>query len=140
MSKKNRRNLLESLAARVDPKQHRDHLMQELTALKERASRTMIVVQHIENDPHAQEVEKAQVEQGYQQLESLDWRMEDIEARLAGMDDAHVESIAGPNRAARRLTRDGRNRKARLKYEAGKDFSEDDEDSGDPGSDPPATG
>jgi len=102
LSKKDRRQILEGLASRIDPTEHAQHLEEQLKQLKSRASQVMVAVQQIEDDPHGPEVEKAQVDDGYQQLESLLWRIKDTEERLEGMTQAHVTSIAGLNRTQKR--------------------------------------
>ena len=130
MSKKDRRNILERLASRLDPAEHALLLQEQLKALKAQASRVMIAVEHLENDPHAQEVEQSQVAQGYEQLKSLLWRIEDIEARLDGLDKAHVISIGDfKNRAERR----------RLKNKTPQDLSNDDDSTSEDSNEAPTT-
>lgn len=105
MAKVDRKKLLESLAAHIDPQEHRTHIEAQQTAVKTRASQVMIAVQQLADDPHAGEVEKSQLEKAERQLESLLWQIEDLDDRLAGLDKAHVASVApndGPNRAQRR--------------------------------------
>jgi hypothetical protein len=153
MSKKDRQAILEGLASRIDPTEHAQHLEEQLKSLKNQASRVMVAVQQIEEDPHAQETEKSQVEDGYRQLESLLWRIKDIEERLEGMTQAHVTSIAGLNRAQRRnaerqaakqskktkVTKTTETR-ALAERDVPDDLSDDDEDARNGGDDPPATG
>jgi hypothetical protein len=102
MTNKNRRQVIEALASHIDPATHRQHIEEQLKATTDQASRVLVSVQQLEGDPHAQEVEKAQLDRGYDQLESLLWRVEDLDARLKEMDSAHVASVAGLNRAQRR--------------------------------------
>ena len=138
MSKKDRRQILENLASRIDPTEHAQHLEEQLKQLKNQASRVMVAVQQIEDDPHAQEVEKSQVDDGYRQLESILWRIKDTEERLEGMGQAHISSIAGLNRAQRRNAE--KQAKKGLKGNVPDDLSDDDDGPGDNGDDPPVTG
>ena len=131
MSKKNRRKILENLASRIDPKEHANHLEETLKQLKERASRVMIAVQQIEDDPNSPEVEKASVDEGYKQLESLQWRIEDCEERLESLGDAHVESITGLNRAQKRAAA------KKSKRQVPNDLSDDEDQTGDGSNDTP---
>jgi DNA repair exonuclease SbcCD ATPase subunit len=134
MSKKDRRAILEGLASRIDPADHAQHLEEQIKQLKNQASRVMVAVQQIDEDPHAQETEKSQVDDGYRQLESLLWRIKDLEERLEGMTQAHVTSIAGLNRAQRRAAA-----KKGSKGKVADDLSGDDDDAANNGDDPPAT-
>lgn len=138
MSKKDRRQILENLASRIDPKDHAQHLEETLTQLRERASRVMIAVQQIEDDPNSPEVEKKSVEEGYTQLESLLWRIQDCEERLDQMKDAHVTSIAGTARAQKRnVDNQERKRLKKLQRQVPNNLSDDEDDAGDSSDDPP---
>lgn len=124
MTKRDRRQVVEALASRIDPAVHRQHIEEQLKALTDQASLVMISVQQLEGDPHAREVEKDQLDQGYERLESLLWRIEDLNVRLEEMDSAHIASVAGLNRAQRRAKdKDLKGRK--LEDEAPDNLSDD---------------
>ena len=140
MSKKDRRRILENLASRIDPSEHAQHLEETLKQLKERASRVMIAVQQIEDDPNSPEVEKASVDEGHKQLESLLFRIEDCEGRLEEMGEAHVESITGTARAQKRNKENQeRKRLKKLQRQVPDDLSDDEDDASDGSEDAPAT-
>lgn len=138
MSKKDRRAILEGLASRIDPTEHAQHLEEQLKQLKNQASRVMVAVQQIEEDPHATEVEKSQIDDGYRQLESLLWRIKDTEERLDGMTQVHVTSIAGSNRVQKRNAE--RQAAKRSKGKVAEDLSGDDDSPRDDSDDSPVTG
>lgn len=99
----NRRKLLEQMAARINPDQYKGHIEERLQDRLETSSRLVLIIQQLEADPNASEVGVAQLDTLYQQLESLNWQIGDLEERLGGLDKAHVESIVG-SRAERRRT------------------------------------